>query len=182
MHNGWHTIETSVRDWTPQQQKGLTRCLLCRNCYQKLYRGKGDTNCEYCGGITLRGKDWHKQWIRSDAHVGKCWHEEWTISWCCAWRKYGRIIKSPWYFIDECREIIVKLHGVMYNTFCSWFANVMRLVLLLSFFKAGECCRRDALNFSHHQTMPKGVFNMVSLVMPSRLTLTESLHCYRFID
>ncbi len=43
-------------------------------------------------------------------------------------------------------------------------------------------CRRDALNFSHHRTTPKGVFDMVSLVMPSRLTLTESLHRYWFID
>ncbi len=48
-------------------------------------------------------------------------------------------------------------------------------------FQLGHC-RRDALNFSHHRTTPKGVFDMVSLVMPSRLTLTESLHRYRFID
>ncbi len=40
----------------------------------------------------------------------------------------------------------------------------MRLVLLLSFFKAGEYCRRDALNISHHRTTPKGMFDMTSLL------------------
>ncbi len=56
-------------------------------------------------------------------------------------------------------------------------------ILGLSATNCHSCsCRRDALNFSHHRTTPKGVFDMVSLVMPSCLTLTESLHHYRFID
>ncbi len=44
-----------------------------------------------------------------------------------------------------------------------WFRKCDATCNCAFFFKAGEYCRRDALNFSHHRTTPKGVFDMVSL-------------------
>ncbi len=97
------------------------------------------------------------------------------------WKDY-RLVVIIEYFINECRDIIVKLHVVMSDAFCLWFANVMWLVLLLSFFKAGECCRRDALNFSHHRMTPKGVFDMTSLLCRVALHCPNLFIVYRFID
>ncbi len=43
-------------------------------------------------------------------------------------------------------------------------------------------CRRDALNFSHHQTTPKGVFDMTSLLCRVALHCPNLFIIHRFID
>ncbi len=43
-------------------------------------------------------------------------------------------------------------------------------------------CRRDALNFSHHRTMPKGVFDMTSLLCRVALHCPNLFIVHRFID
>ena len=43
-------------------------------------------------------------------------------------------------------------------------------------------CRRDALNFSHHRTTPKGMFDMTSLLCRVALYCPNLFIVYRFID
>ncbi len=118
-------------------------------------------NCEYCCDSMAWRKNWHKLWPRNNAHVGKCWHEVWNAQ---VKPKMPKLWKN-------CRFIVMIMHVmILLEPVCCrviachlWFRKCDATCNCAFFFKAGEYCRRDALNFSHHRTTLKGVFDVVSL-------------------
>ena len=107
---------------------------------------KVDTSCECCSEIIV--------WRELDSRYTRC--ADMMIDRNIGWMKmFKHLIGMIIFAFSRMHVMILFLHVVMLKACCLWFVKCNVTCICAVFFKVGEYCRRDALNFSHHRTTPR---------------------------